>query len=33
MTDDANTNNHSNNGIQTSEIVPQLDLEAYETVD
>ena len=28
MTDDANTNNHSNNGIQTSEIVPQLDLEA-----
>ena len=28
MTDDTNKDNHNNNGIQTSEIIPQLDLEA-----
>ena len=28
MTDDTNKNNHVNNGIQTNEIIPQLDLEA-----
>lgn len=27
MTDDTNKDNHNNNGIQTSEIIPQLDLE------
>lgn len=28
MTDDSNKDNHVNNGIQTNEIIPQLDLEA-----